>query len=191
MTTVDKTSLYSRSRAFRWGLWLLIIGIGLIAWSAVRNAAAKPGRLHRTEGTLVDYTSRSVSTQQGVQPGKRYRTSARTVYYLRIQKPDGGITEFSSPYPISAPRMGWKKGQRVKVQHTAVRRVYATEVDGEVVQNAAETRAKDAVATRSSETFAVLLLAGGLVLIAGGYLSSFRTATRDPGPTPSTPPPLP
>jgi hypothetical protein len=190
VTKDAKTSVYARSRAFRWGVWLLAIAGVLIAWSAVKKSTAKPDNLYTTEGTLVDYRAQTSSPQYGVQPGRRYRGSARTTYYVRIQKADGTINEFSSRYPIPSPIPGWQSGLPARVSHDALRTVYGVEIAGEMLQEAAAAQQRQANAARSTDIFGVLLLIIGLSLVAVGYLLSLQNRSKPP-PTHSVPPPLP
>lgn len=186
-------SIYARSRLFRWGSWLLLLSAVLFVWSGVKQASvAQRGELQTVAGTVVDYKSqRTTQRYMGGGSGRRFRGDTGSINILRLRKPDGTITEFSSRTWIRPPRRGWIAGQPIRVQHDQLRDLYEVIVAGETLQDLAATQLLRRKESKGPQPFAVLFLVLGLPMVALGFvltrIGSAPSATFHPIP----PPPLP
>jgi hypothetical protein len=123
-----KTSAYSRSPLLRWGVWVLVLAAAVIAWSVLRESP-KQEKLQTAEGTLVDYGPEA--------------SSARPLYLLRIQKPDGTLAMFGSWDALQPPKSGWQKGQPIHVKSDSRHKLYQVVVAGEVILDVEKTQGKE------------------------------------------------
>ena len=146
----------------------------LFVWSGVKQArVAEVDDLTTVEGTVVDYKSQPTSQRYpGGGSGRRFRGSTGNINILRIQLPEGVITEFSSRTWVRPPRNGWQRGRPIRVQHDGDRNLYEVVVAGETLQDVAATQRLRAKESRGPQPFAVLFLLAGVTCSAVGFILS-------------------
>ncbi len=138
---------------------------------------AGKGKLSTVEGTVLE--QRATETPGGtvvrMKGGgtNRIQGTRKLTTHLRIQKPDGTVTEFTEPDWFRTPKAGWK-GQPIRVQHDAFNNLYEIEVAGEVIRDVATTRKNRKIDSKKNDPLMVFLIVTGVPLTAIGYLLSLR-----------------
>ena len=158
---------------FWWGVCLLVLAALLTGWASIKGATtATPGDLQTVEGTLIEYARGTTSRQHGARLGKRHRGSSRPANLLRIQKPDGALAEFSSRDWITPPKLGWHKGQPIRVKHDSRGMLYEVVVGNETLRNVATTMQQREAERGDIDRIAAFSLAIGAALTLAGYFGS-------------------
>ena len=189
-TPLPKSSAYSRSRTFRLGVWALAGAAVLIAWHAIRDGmVAGNEKLFTTEGTVVEHRSTETSSDNRVRlrsgGTNRMQSQRELKTYLRIQKRDGTIADFTAEEWFPTPQRGWQ-GQPIRVQHDSRGNLYEIVVAGEVVRDVATTRKYRRIDNKKSQPLMVFLIVLGVPLTLFGYLTSrLRRQAPPPLPVPS------
>jgi hypothetical protein len=190
---LPKTSSYSRSRTFRFGVWALAGAAVLIAWHAIKDGmVAGNERLVTEEGIVVEHRSTESRGDNRVRlrtgGTNRIQGERQLKTYLRIKKRDGTIAEFSAPEWFPTPKAGWE-GQPIRIQHDSSGNLYEIVVAGEVVRDAETTRKYRRIDNKKSDPLMVFLIGVGAALTLIGFLAdatakaaanSFRRADSKP-----------
>ena len=155
-----KTWIYSRSAAFRWGVWTVALAVVLIIWSSLGDPLNRE-KLQTAEGTLVDYG-----------PGPVPSSTQRPLNLLRLQKPDGTLVMFGSWEPLRAPKAGWQKGQPIRVKHDVRDKLHQVVIADEVILDIPQTQPKENGQSKIARLLGILLFLIGLPLTVVGYVSS-------------------
>ena len=153
-----KTGVYSRSAAFRWGVWMVALAAVIIGWTSLRESVTQE-KLQTAEGTLVDY---------GPVPGP----SQKPLNLLRLQKPDETLLMFGSWEALRDPKAGWQKGQPIRVTYDVRKKLYEVVVAGEVIL---DTQPPGSRTRKVLRLVGVILFLIGVPLAAVAYVSSRRT----------------
>ena len=192
---LSKTSAYSRSRTFRWGVWALGLAFVLILWGALKDSMiAKKESLFTLDGVVLEHrTSESggnsrVRLKTGGSASIQGQPTQKT--YLKVKSKEGLIKEFNQDEWYPTPKAGWG-GQPIRVQYDRFDNLYEIVVAGELIRDASTTVKYRKIDNKKSMQFIVFLIVVGAPMTVIGFLLSLRRPNPPTTPPPSSPPPIP
>jgi hypothetical protein len=173
-----KASAYSRSRLFRWGLWMLAGAVGLMVWHGIKDSMiSKKETLFTLSGVVLEERS----WEAGGNTSIRLRTggSARVQdqptqkSYLKVRSDEGVVKEFEQDQWYPTPKAGWVN-QPIRLQYDSLDNIYEIEVAGEMIRSTDTTQKYRKIDNKKNQSLMVFLIVFGTPMVLVGWLLSLR-----------------
>ena len=185
----EKSSVYARSRCFRWGVWALGAALVLIIWGAIKDSMiADKAKLFTLNGVVLEERSTETGGGTRVRLGTggtaRMQGDRKQKMYLKVKSKEGLVKEFTESEWYQTPKAGWVN-QPIRMQYDSLGRIYEIEVAGELIRSAETTVKYRKIDNKKSIQLIVFLIVTGTPMVIIGWLISLRK------PMAPAPPPLP
>lgn len=183
-TVPCKSSAYSRSKVFRWGVWLLAGATAIMVWQGVRDSMiSSKASLLTLEGTVLEERSWEVGGNSSVRLGSggsaKVQGQATQRSFLKLKSKDGLVKEFEQDEWYPTPKAGWVN-QPVRVQYDSGGNLYGIEVAGEVIRKADDTVKYRKIDNKKNQPFMVFLFVVGAPLTLIGWVLSLSGRKAQP-----------